>query len=131
MSSTNVIHICQPPRVFTMEEANELIPLMQRITERHENAVSKLLDTQRFFLISGASKEAVEKIDPQVGSHMVQWASKLTKLGCKVFSHGYVGLDSGFGYWSWHHGEQRITYYHGYNEDPFKRISLSVVNVKT
>lgn len=126
MSSTNVISICQPPRTFSEAEVNTLIPLLERITARHENAVSKLLDNQRFLLISGASKETVNKIDPQVGKHMVDWGQKIVKLGGRVFQHGYVGFDGGGFYYSWHYGEAMITHFHMYNESPFDRKPIKV-----
>lgn len=127
MSSTNVVSICQPPRTFTLQEANDLIPLFERITARHESVVVQLLDKQRYLVKTGATADTYNKIDPLVGKEMVQWGAKLVKLGAQVFTHGYIGFDAGNGfYWSWHFGEKSITYFHGHSESPLQRIPILV-----
>lgn len=121
MILSNVVSICQPPKFFTLEEADELVPLISRITEQDENRVQKLLDVQRYMLKSGASRDAVIKVDAEVGQILVGWGTKLTKLGCKVFGGGYVGFDNGAGFFSWHNGDTSIRYFHGYLESPMLR----------
>lgn len=124
MILNNVISICQAPRFFTLEEADELIPLVLKITEQNEGRVQKLLDVQRYFLRSGAPQERIKSADTEVGQILVNWGTKLTKLGCKVFGGGFVGFDSGSGFWSWHNGETKIEYFHGYLESPLQRRQI-------
>lgn len=119
---SNVVSICQPPKFFTLEEADELVPLMLRITSAGERNIQKLLDDQRYMLRSGAPVERIKETDVKVGTILTEWGTKLTKLGCRVYGMGYVGLDSGSGFWSWHHGDGlKISYHHGYLETPLQR----------
>lgn len=123
----SVIPIClDPNRVFTINEADDMIPLISRITGKHEKAVQDLLDKQRYFIKTGAPEDLVKRADTQVGKHLVNWGSKLTKLGIKVFGYGFVGFNSGFGYWSYRQGDgDKISFYHDYNETPLQRRKLS------
>lgn len=114
--------ICQQPRFFTLQEADELVPIISRITKHNEREVQKLLDKQRYMLKSGAPQERITEADTLVGKHLVDWGAKLTKLGCKVFGMGYVGFDCGSGFWSWHEGDgDKVNYFHGYMETPLQR----------
>lgn len=127
MSSTNVVSICQPPKTFSINEVNALIPLFTRITTRHESVVSELLSKQRFFLMSGASERVVNSVDPKVSREMSIWGQKLAKLGARVFESGFVGFDGGGFYYSWRYGESEITHFHYYNQHPFDRMPIKVV----
>ena len=123
----NVVSICQPPRTFSLEEANSLVPIFIRITRRHESGIEYLLSKQRFLVQTGAKAEIYNKLDPEVGKHMVQWGQKLFKLGARVFDNGFIGLYAGNGcYWSWHFGEEKIEYWHTYSESPLYRKPILV-----
>lgn len=118
----NVTSICQQPKFFTLEEADALIPLISKITEKNEGVVQKLLDDQRYYAKTGAPLQLIQKADVEVGKQLTEWGTKLVKLGCKVFGMGYVGLDSGAGFWSWHYGDgNKIKHFHGYVESPLQR----------
>lgn len=118
----NVISICQAPRFFTLEEADSLVPIMERITTTNERLIQKLLDDQRYLLKCGAPSERIKSADIKVGMLLTEWGSKLTKLGCRVYGMGFVGLDSGAGFWSWHAMDgNKIGYHHGYLETPLQR----------
>ncbi len=114
----NVVEICQPPRTFTLKEVDELIPTLQRISEKHENAIAAAMQKQRYFMISGAPQALVTEQDTIVGQNMADWGKKLYKLGAKILPGGYIGFDSGCFYWSWHWGEESCEYYHEYKDNP-------------
>lgn len=126
MSSTNVVSICQPFRTFSAEEINDLITILERITSKHEATVANLLKKQRYLITSGVPASEYNKIDSLVGGQLIQWGTKITKLGGKVFSHGYVGFDGGGFWYSWHLGDKSITHYHGYDESPLNRRPVLV-----
>lgn len=102
-----------------------MVPLISKITERHENAVEKLLQDQRYFLKSGANQERVIAADAEVGRHLLAWGTKLTKLGLKVYGNGFVGFPAQLGYWSWHAGESRIEFWHNDKETPLQRKKIA------
>ena len=123
---TNLIEICVP-KIFTLAEANELVPLLLKITYRHESAVQDLLDKQRYFLLSGASAARIQEGDTKVGKEMVVWGAKMKKLGVDPLAGGFCGLNAGCFYWSWRPWEERIEFYHDYKESPLNRRQLSLV----
>lgn len=123
----NVINICQVGKIFTMAEANDLVPLLTKIVGKCESEISKELAKQRFMIISGAKQEIVNSIDVKIGRLLTESGVKVTKLGCKVIGNGFIGIDSGFGYWSWVLGEEKITHYHDYTQSPFERRQLGII----
>lgn len=123
----NLTKICQPlPHIFTLDEANELVPLLQKISARYHDLIEKELDKQRFFIKTGASDTRINTCDAEVSKAMVAWGSKITKLGGKVLVGGYIGLDCGFGYYSWRFGETRIEWYHDYLDSPISKRRMLV-----
>lgn len=123
----NVTMICQPPIIFTIDDANALIPVITRITERHQSKVEDLLARQRYFMKCGATTK-IKEIDDLVGREYVVWGAKLMKLGVTSLINGFVGFDFGCGYWSWCIMDgPKIGYYHGYNDAPHSRRELSYV----
>lgn len=113
------------PTIFTIDEADELIPVVARITENMENEINKLMEKQRFYTKSGAPDALIKEIDVKVGDLLIKGGAKLTRLGLRVYPHGFVGFPAGFGYWSWIRGDKKIEWYHDLNESPFQRRQLS------
>lgn len=111
-------------RIWTLDEANAIIPLLERITKKCEDVVTKTLQDQRFYISTFAPEERIKECDDIIGKELIEWGTKLTKLGATVYSHGYVGLDNGTFFYSWHHGEKKIAYIHGHMEGPGKRTKL-------
>lgn len=117
---SKVAEICQEraAKTFTLQEVNDLVPLLTKISQKHENIISESMNTQRFMLKSGAKQERITEQDNIVGENMRQWGVKVYKLGAKVMPGGYLGFNSGCFYWSWHYGEKDCSYYHEYEDNP-------------
>lgn len=116
-------------RKFTLQEANEMIPLFESITRKHEGNVSKALKDQTWLMKSGAPPAKVIEVDNYISSQLAEWGKKMFKLGASVFSGGYIGLDSGSFFYSWHLGDKEIKYFHYYFEYPGSRRSLTELQV--
>jgi hypothetical protein len=121
-----VIEICTT-KIFTLAEANALIPLLSRITSKHENAAEHFMSKQRYYLLSGASEDRVKETDTAVGKELVVWGTKIKKLGCKPLPYCFVGIPAGCFFWSWRPFESSIEHYHDYNESPERRRKLSII----
>jgi len=114
-----ITNICAwPIRKFTLKEANDELPLLKRVFERHEVACNKALADQRFYIKAKAPEALVRQCDDRVSKEMAACGKKLLKLGVKPFGSGFVGFDSGCFYWSWRHGESIVEYYHDYEVHP-------------
>lgn len=122
----DVIHI-SGRRVFTLPEANAMLPLILRITDKYENQITKLMGEQRFYVKTLAPQALVNKIDIEVARLMNEWGAKLTKLGCIVLGTRAASFDSGFGYWSWIYPEATVSHYYDYNQQIHDRRKLAII----
>jgi hypothetical protein len=122
MSLNNITSICRSiPAVFTINEANALIPLIQRISAKHEIQISKALALQRWYMKSGASQSRVTDCDNRVVAELQALGRKILKLGVKQTQGGWFLFDTGYGYWVWTIREPEVEYYCDYLEKPEHR----------
>lgn len=115
MNSDNVFEICNPEKIWSLEEANSLLPLLTKLSNNCDEEVNKLLRTQRYLIKYNASKESIKEIDIAVQEVLKKWGTKVVKLGCKYHS-GYVLFNNGWGFYSWLSNELSIVYYTHYSE---------------
>ena len=98
-----------PRRIFSYEEAVELLPEVQRITSEAVQHV-----------------EEMETDDPEAYQEVVTaWAESIIALGIEVKGLWLVDFDSGAGYYCWRHPEPALEFYHGYDEGFSGRVSLT------
>lgn len=122
----SVTFICQEPKIFSLQEAQELVPLLQRITRKHETQVNKLIQSQQYLVKSGAPDRVLESYQDGVNEELAKWAVKIKKLGCIPLPGCAVGIEAGGYYWSWFYNETKIEHYQLYTEDPGQRRHLSL-----
>ena len=104
-----VIEINQK-RVFTSDDAKELLSLVRRITEGAHAKIQKL-NTQLNFTKDRAKKVSLEE---SIRSYFQEWHDKVRKLGCDPKGMWLVDFDNGDGFYCWHYPEPNIEYFHGY-----------------
>lgn len=107
-------------RVFTIEEARELLPIIRRITQQAHNQV-KFLGMQ-LSLFKEKSKKA--KYEEKIQEVFQAWHEKIRKLGCDAKGMWLVDFDSGEGYYCWHYPENTVDFYHGYVEGFRGRVRI-------
>ena len=109
-------------KIFTYEEAVELLPEVQRITAAAAEKLEQLLS------IDTAADEEVE-IPQELVSDYEQivslWAEEILALGLEIKGLWLVDFDSGAGYYCWRHPEESLEYFHGYDEGYKGRIKLN------
>jgi len=106
----NIIEICNPEKKWTLEEANQILPLLLKLSAQCDTEVDKLLKNQRALMKMGAAKAQIDKIDKMVQQELLKWGSKVTKLGIK-YHYGYHLFDNGSGFWSWQKPEPEVKYF--------------------
>ncbi len=97
-------------RIFTYEEALELLPEVQRVTA-----------------------EAVEQIDvvsadappAEYESIVGRWADSVMSMGIEVKGLWLIDFDNGSGYYCWRYPETSLQYFHGYEEGFQGRVKLN------
>lgn len=125
----NLVYICQPlSRTFTLQECNDLLPIIRRITEKWQQNIHKIMDDQRFYMKTGAPQIKVTDCDDRVSEEYRLWGTKLLRLGIKILEGNYLGFNSGFGYYSWAWNDPEVNHYHEYEEAPYQRRKLIRLN---
>jgi regulator of sirC expression with transglutaminase-like and TPR domain len=96
-------------RVFTLEEAREVLPKVRELTS---DAVF------RYSQLSGSeSEEERQEI-------VREWVRQVTSLGAEIKGLWLIDFDSGAGYYCWKHPEHGLEYFHGYEEGFAGRLPL-------
>jgi hypothetical protein len=98
-----------PKRIFSYEQAIELLPEVRRVTD---DAVERL--------------DALASDEPGAYERIVtEWADEILALGVEVKGLWLVDFDSGGGYYCWRHPEPALEYFHGYEEGFGGRVKLN------
>ena len=96
-------------RIFTLEEARELLPRVQEITSEAVTQFSKL---------PGDLEEARQEV-------VRAWAEELQGMGLEIKGVWLVDFDSGGGYYCWKYPEAGLNHFHAYDEGFSGRLPLT------
>ena len=109
------------PRIFTYEEARELMPRVMEITRDAVDRVDGLLAESG----SLAAEEVPDDVLEQYNAIVDEWAVDILDLGVEVKGLWLVDFDSGSGYYCWKYPEPALQYFHGYDEGFKGRVKLN------
>jgi hypothetical protein len=104
-------------RTFTYEEAANLLPAVQRLTNDAVAELEKLAEQQE--------PNEPEELDPQYEEIVGRWAEAVMNLGIEVKGLWLIDFDCGSGYYCWKHPEPGLQYFHGYEEGFSGRVKLN------
>lgn len=107
-----VIQITQQ-RVFSLEEAQKLLPVIRKITKE---AVEQFLFLEEKLKHFEKDQEKWKAVELQISDLLNKWSEKVMKLGCHPKGIWLVDFDNGEGYYCWRYDEDRIEFFHGYQE---------------
>ena len=121
------------PCLFTLEQANNLFPIVQRITEKYMQKMQFVL--QKLNTLSRSDTLDLIDIELQKKALIQSWHSKMKKLGvkpcCRLFVEKgllcccwVVEFDAGDGYFCWKYPEPKISFWHRYSDGNSGRIPL-------
>lgn len=99
------------------------MPLVQSITE---SAFEELGPVQRAMMLQPEGKEPGET-EERYQQIVRRWVDKIQRLGIIVKGLWLIDFDTGDGYLCWKYPEDRIEYFHGYDEGYSGRQLLSDV----
>jgi hypothetical protein len=104
-------------RIFTYEEAAELLPVVLELTSA---AVAELEEL-------AAQAEPAETPEPTAEYEEVveRWAASITELGIEVKGLWLIDFDCGSGYYCWKFPEPALQFFHGYEEGFGGRVQLN------
>lgn len=110
-------------RSFTLVEAQEMLPLIYRLTEDSAKKAKYLMGCVEA-LPDKKSSRALELQD-QVNDIIERWQNKIERLGAKPKGLWLADFDNGNGYYCWKFPEVKILYKHGYQDGFTGRILIS------
>lgn len=102
-------------RVFTFDEARQLLPRVREITRE---AMEQLAAVQ---IAADDEEEAGEELSSDelqsaAAELLDRWARKIRSLGAEVKGPWLVDFDSGAGYYCWKWPEEGLEFFHTYEE---------------
>ena len=100
-------------RAWTLETARELLPDVRARTARAVEEAEALVE-ERARLPADSPERAV--LEGRIEAVVARWAREMEALGLEVKGLWLVDFDSGSGYYCWQWPEERLEYYHGYDE---------------
>lgn len=104
-------------RVFTLEEANGLLPSVRERTRRAMESVAGLPP-------SHGDAAGARAIRAEAARILAGWVTEMVELGVEVKGPWLVDFDSGAGYYCWTWPEESIQFFHGYDEGFTRRVRL-------
>jgi hypothetical protein len=117
-------------QVFSLMEAQEILPVILKITKDHSTKVNALIERIESLGVctedKGVSVEnLVASLEEQVNQTIQEWQCKIQKLGGLPKGLWLADFDAGDGYFCWKFPERSIEFWHTYNDGYSKRVPVS------
>lgn len=122
------INLCDSTRVFTLNEAQALMPLVIRITRESYDELEPIRSRLEAML---PTHPDIKLIETAYESVVTQWVGKMERLGLIVKGMWLVDFDTGDGYLCWKFPELKLGHYHSYSEGFADRKSIDQVVEET
>lgn len=108
---------------FTLAEAQDLLPLIIKITKDSSEHVKPLI-SQAEVLSTYPRDERLDSLEARINELVERWQTKIEKLGALPKGLWLVDFDNGQGYFCWKFPERKILYQHGYQDGFSGRIKI-------
>ena len=129
-SEFNVIGINRKS-IFSLDEARTLFPIIFRLTKSYSERVDVLVRK-----IEAHSKNKntpndalINSLEGDVDRLVLEWQTKVQKLGGLPNGRWVVDFDSGDGYFCWKYPEPAIEFWHHYRDGFSKRVQISAMTI--
>ncbi len=107
-------------RLFTLDEARELLPIVRRLTESTDRQV-KLLNVRLNYSWNPDTKKSTTV---EIQKAFQAWSKKLFHLGIETKGMWLADFDSGNGFYCWQYPEPDIVYFHSYESGMSGRVRI-------
>lgn len=108
-------------RIFTYEEAAELLPAVQKLTGDAVVRIETMLGEVELPEGGELPKDVLSEYQKIVAA----WADSIVQLGLEVKGVWLVDFDSGSGYYCWRYPEVSLQFFHSYEEGFGGRVPLT------
>ena len=117
----NIFQI-QSKRKFSLQEAQQLLPVVYRVTDESNKELRSLMNKLKA-LGSSINPKTLE-LEKQVNQVVEKWNNKMVRLGGKPKGVWLADFDNGQGFYCWKFPETDILHTHGYDEGFTGRRSI-------
>lgn len=107
-------------RLFTLRDAQALLPIIYRISEESEREVQYLMNQLK--ALSDKKSDKAVSVESRINEIIGAWQRKVEKLGCEPKGLWMADFDNGEGYFCWRFPETEIKFWHGYQDGFSGRI---------
>ena len=107
-------------RSWSLATARAIVVEVRRLTAAAVEAVDAL-EAQRGELPQGPPRVALEQ---ELSRAVAAWVRSMEALGVEVKGRWLVDFDNGRGYYCWRWPEERLDYFHGYDEGFAGRVRI-------
>jgi hypothetical protein len=112
-------------RVFTLQEARELMPGVKDLTKPvFELAASLAEELQE--ADEHEDETRAEELRERLQTLVESWAEAIRELGPEVKGLWLVDFDSGDGYWCWAYPEETLDHWHSYDGGFSSRMPIDL-----
>ena len=118
----------QQHKVFTHQEAEELLPLIYRMTESSNKEIKYI--KQCMDALPPANKSKWFELELKMDQEIDRWNKKIERLGLKPKGVWLADFDNGEGFFCWKFPETQILYKHGYQDGFSGRILVQSEKIK-
>lgn len=108
-------------RAWTLEAARAVLPDVRARTERAVTAVEELGASLQG--LDPASEES-RGLDQRIRERVGLWMREMEALGLEVKGAWLVDFDNGAGYYCWRWPEERLEWFHGYDDGFAGRVRI-------
>ena len=112
------------PRIFSLSEAEELLPVIRKLTAFASQELDPCQLRMRQLLDCDPRLAPLER---EFETIIRKWVERVQRLGVTVSGLWQIGFDTGEGYLCWRYPELRLAYFRGYAESLHNRRRLSEV----
>lgn len=111
-------------KVFRLEELNDLLPVLIKITRIAKSKTDELLNQLYSLTDVAPGSDLAKSLEAEIDQHIIEWQDKVAKLGGKTKGLWLADFDAGDGYFCWKFPEDQIFFWHKYSEGFNGRVPL-------
>lgn len=122
LDRNEIYSIGSTAKLFDLQEALSLLPLIQTITRKHDQQLRPIRDRLTKMLSNDPRRQSIEREYEVV---VLRWRSKIERLGLQASGLWCVGFDVGGGMVSWRYPELTLSHYIKMGDVFDQRVNLS------
>lgn len=112
----------QKNNLFTYASAEQILPLVYRITDDSSKEVKYLMSCVE--ALQDKHSDSSRELQKRINQIIEKWQNKLERLGLRPKGLWLADFDNGSGYFCWKFPETKILYQHGYQDGFTGRILI-------